>query len=140
MKAASLTEGMKRASAEGKRILIYPEGHLAPVDYKMRYKSGVWHMYRDLNAPVIPVATNLGLFWAQEAHKKTPGTAIIEFLEPIMPGMKKAEFMALLEERIESRTAELVGEARGQEPVAATLLPDPDKGEAARPEDALRRA
>ena len=140
MKAASLTEGMKRASAEGKRILIYPEGHLAPVDYKMRYKSGVWHMYRDLNAPVIPVATNLGLFWAQEAHKKTPGTAIIEFLEPIMPGMKKAEFMALLEEQIENRTAELVGEARGQEPVAATLLPDPDKGEAARPEDALGRA
>lgn len=29
-KARSLTEGMDRAREEGRRILIYPEGHLAP--------------------------------------------------------------------------------------------------------------
>ena len=139
-KAASLSEGMKRAKAEGKRVLIYPEGHLAPIDHKMRYKAGVWHMYRDMNAPVVPVATNLGLFWAQEAYKKNPGTASIAFLEPIEPGLPKAEFMALLESRIEARTSELVAEARGSEPVQAILLPDPVKGTAAKPEDAVETA
>ena len=122
-KALSLTEGMTRAKAEGKRVLIYPEGHLAPVDHKMRYKAGIWHMYKDMDAPVVPVATNLGLFWAQEAHKKTPGTAIIEFLDPIQPGLPKAEFLELLERVIETRTAELVAKARGTAPVEAILLP-----------------
>ncbi len=137
-KAASLSEGMKQAKAEGKRVLIYPEGHLAPIDHKMRYKAGVWHMYSDMNAPVVPVATNLGLFWAQESHEKTPGTASIAFLEPIAPGLPKAEFMVLLEERIEARTAQLVAEARGTSPVEAILLPDPVKGTAAKPEDAAK--
>ena len=48
------------ARAENRKILIYPEGHLAPVGRKFRYRSGVWHMYRDFDMPVVPLATNLG--------------------------------------------------------------------------------
>lgn len=136
-KAASLAEGMARVKREGQRILIYPEGHLAPVDHKMRYKAGVWHMYKEMDVPVVPVATNLGLFWAQAKHQKTPGSAVIEFLDPIAPGLTKTEFLNTLEDRIETRTAELVAKARGTEPVSATLLPDPEKGTEAKPEDAL---
>lgn len=139
-KARSLAEGLKRAKTRGDRILIYPEGHLAPVDYKMRYKAGVWHMYKEMDAPVVPVATNLGVFWQQEEHRKTPGKAAIEFLKPIEPGLPKADFLELLEYRIETRTAELVAEARGCAPIEATLLPDPKKGAAPKPEDALKIA
>lgn len=135
-KALSLTEGMARAKAEGKRVLIYPEGHLAPVDHKMRYKAGIWHMYKEMDVPVVPVATNLGLFWAQTDHRKTPGNAVIEFLEPIQPGMEKAAFLGHLERVIETRTAELVAQSRGTAPVEAILLPDPVKGTAAKPKDA----
>ncbi|MEO9970532.1 MAG: 1-acyl-sn-glycerol-3-phosphate acyltransferase [Hyphomonadaceae bacterium] len=136
-KAASLSEGIARTKANGDRVLIYPEGHLAPVDHKMRYKAGVWHMYEEMQVAVVPVATNLGLFWAQTEHKKTKGHGVIEFLEPIQPGLAKDEFMVLLETRIETRTAELVAEARGTAPVEAILLPDPNKGTAAKPEHAL---
>lgn len=136
-KAASLSEGIARTKANGDRVLIYPEGHLAPVDHKMRYKAGVWHMYDEMQVAVVPVATNLGLFWAQTDHKKTKGHAVIEFLEPIEPGMAKDEFMTLLETRIETRTAELVAQARGTVPVEAILLPDPQKGNPAKPEHAL---
>jgi 1-acyl-sn-glycerol-3-phosphate acyltransferase len=127
-KAASLAEGMAIAKAEGRRVLIYPEGHLAPVDTHFRYKAGVWHMARAMDAPVVPVATNLGLFWAQESHAKSPGTAIIEFMEPIWPSDDKAAFLAELTETVETRTAELVAEARGGDVVQPVLLPDPDKG------------
>lgn len=127
-KATSLSEGMARAKANNKRVLIYPEGHLAPVDYKMRYKAGVWHMYKEMDAPVVPVATNLGVFWAQEAFHKSPGTAQIEFLAPIAPGLNKEAFLDVLEARIEDRTAELVAAARGTHPVHATQLPEPPKG------------
>jgi 1-acyl-sn-glycerol-3-phosphate acyltransferase len=40
--------------------------------------------------------------------KKYPGGAVIEFMAPIEPGMDKEAFMALLEQRIESRSIELL--------------------------------
>lgn len=123
----ALAANAANAHAEGRRILIYPEGNLAKVGEKFRYRTGVWHMYRDFDMPVVPVATNLGLFWPQEAYAKTPGLATIEFLDPIPTGLDKAEFMARLEATIEARTAELVAEATGGPVVPAVLVPTPDE-------------
>lgn len=114
------------ARAENRKILIYPEGHLAPVGRKYRYRSGVWHMYRDFDMPVVPLATNLGLFWPEEKYEKHPGTATLEFLDPIPVGLPKDEFLARLETVIEARTAELVAEATGQ-PVTPAVLVDTPK-------------
>lgn len=114
------------AHREGRRILIYPEGNLARVGEKFRYRSGVWHMYRDFDMPVVPMATNLGLFWPQESFRKTPGLATLEFLEPIPTGLDKAEFLARLEEAVETATAELLAEATGEPvtPAVRVLAPD----------------
>ena len=130
-KASSLANGMKRASSAGRRILIYPEGHLAPVDYHFRYKAGVWHMAREMNAPVVPVATNIGLYWSQEDFRKNQGTALLEFLPPIQPGDSKSEFLAELTGQIESATARLVAEGRQAETVPPLLINDPKHGELA---------
>jgi len=127
-KAASLAEGMAQARDAGRRVLIYPEGHLAPVGYHFRYKPGVWHMQQAMNVPIIPVATNLNCFWQQEELLKTPGTAVIEFLDPIPAGLTKAETMARLTEAVETRSAELIAEATGKPLVPTQLLPDPQKG------------
>ncbi|MCA1934655.1 MAG: 1-acyl-sn-glycerol-3-phosphate acyltransferase [Asticcacaulis sp.] len=109
----SLSQRSAEADRDGRHILIYPEGHLnAPGTYR-RYRSGVWHMYRNFNRPVVPVATNLGLFWQETQYRKTAGTAVLEFLDPIAPGLDKAQFMAVLQARIEGRTQELIAEARG---------------------------
>jgi 1-acyl-sn-glycerol-3-phosphate acyltransferase len=102
------------AAQDHRSILIYPEGHLnAPGTYR-RYRAGVWHMMRDYDMPVIPVATNLGLFWQEHTFRKRPGTAVLEFLEPIMPGMEKQAFLDLLRDRIETRSQHLISEATGQ--------------------------
>ena len=132
-KAESLREGMVRAREEGRRILIYPEGHLAPVGYHFRYKPGVWHMAQAMQAPVVPVATNIGVYWQQQETEKRPGKAIIEFLEPIPWDLPKDEFLARLTEATEQRTAELVAEGRGTPVERATLIPDPPKGMEASP-------
>ncbi|MEM8617101.1 MAG: lysophospholipid acyltransferase family protein [Pseudomonadota bacterium] len=132
-KAQSLKTGMARAAAEGRRVLIYPEGHLAPVGYHFRYKPGVWHMAEAMDAPIVPVATNLGLFWEQEDIAKTPGRAVIEFLQPIPAGLPKAEAMARLTAQIEERSAELIAEARGGPVQPTQLIPDPIKGTLAAP-------
>jgi 1-acyl-sn-glycerol-3-phosphate acyltransferase len=132
-KASSLADGMQKAKDDGRRVLIYPEGHLAPVGYHFRYKSGVWHMAEAMGVPVVPVATNIGVFWQQQEKPTRGGRAVIEFLDPIPPGLPKEEFIARLTEAVESRTAELVAEATGQPVRRATLIPDPPNGMEAKP-------
>ena len=114
------------AHKEGRKILIFPEGALANIGEKYRYRSGVWHMYRDFDLPVVPLATNLGLFWPRFTAKK-PGTATLEFLDPIPTGLDKDEFLARLEAVVEAKTAELVAEATGRPVTPAVLVPSPDE-------------
>ncbi len=120
----ALMQDAAQVRAEGRRILIYPEGHLAPVGKRYPYRSGVFHMYRTFAVPVVPAATNLGLFWPGVEFRKRTGTAVLEFLEPIPPGLPRGEFMTRLEQAIEGRTDELIAEATGA-PVTPALLSDP---------------
>ncbi len=129
-----LKDDAARAHEAGRPILIYPEGHLAPVGKRFRYRSGVWHMYRDFNLPVVPTATNLGLFWPEDRFAKHPGTAVLEFLEPIQPGLTRSEFMERLETAIETKVAELVAEARGGPVVLAELdVPESERSSSSAP-------
>lgn len=93
---------------QGRRILIYPEGHLSKVGTQHRYRKGVYHLYVDFNCPVVPVATNLGQRWNQNDFTKHPGPAALEFLTPIQPGLSKDDFMRELETKIETRSRALL--------------------------------
>ena len=121
----ALADAAATANAEGRRILIYPEGHLAKAGERFRYRTGVFHMYRDFGVPVVPVATNLGLFWRQQDFKKFPGTATVEFLDPIPPGLERAEFMERLERTVEGRTSDLIAMATGAPARESVLVPTP---------------
>ena len=132
----ALSASAAKANAEGRKILIYPEGNLAPVGVKYRYRTGVYYMARDFGLPVVPVASSLGVFWTQENWTKRPGKAVLEFLDPIPQGLDKEDFIARLEAAVEDRTAELVAEATGR-PVTPAVLGVPDserpKAERGRP-------
>jgi 1-acyl-sn-glycerol-3-phosphate acyltransferase len=121
----ALTRTAAEAHADNRKILIYPEGALAPVGVKYRYRTGVYHMARDFDVPVVPVASSLGCFWTQEKWTKRSGVAVLEFLEPLPPGLPRGEFMERLERAVEDRTAELVAEALGR-PVTPAVLGVPD--------------
>jgi 1-acyl-sn-glycerol-3-phosphate acyltransferase len=121
----ALANRSAEAARDGRHILIYPEGHLSKVGTHHRYRSGVWHMMNSFNYPVVPVATNLGLFWPEERFEKHPGTAVLEFLEPIAPGIGKNEFLALLQDRIETRSQELIAEATGAPVIPSVLAAEP---------------
>ena len=123
----ALAEKAAAANADGRRILIYPEGNLAKAGERFRYRTGVFHMYRDFALPVVPVATNLGLFWPQADFDKHPGTATVEFLDPIPPGLGRGEFLERLETTIETRTQELIAAATGEPVRPSVLVPAPDE-------------
>jgi 1-acyl-sn-glycerol-3-phosphate acyltransferase len=105
-----LQAGIAALKADPRDVLIYPEGHLSAVGASHPYRSGVWRLYEELQRPCTPVATSLGLAWDRQSFFKRKGRVVLEFLEPIAPGMDKAAFMAELERRIETRTRALEAE------------------------------
>ena len=101
----------KAALALGRPIVIFPEGTRAAPGAKLDYKPGVAALYRQLGVPCVPVAVNSGLFWPRRKFLRRPGTIVVEFLEPIPPGLDRETFMATLSERIETATGRLLAEA-----------------------------
>jgi 1-acyl-sn-glycerol-3-phosphate acyltransferase len=87
-------------------VLIFPEGTRKQPGAAPDYKAGVAGLYSMLNVPCIPVALNSGIYWT--GFIKKPGTIVLEFLEPIPPGLKREAFMAMLENRIETATNRLL--------------------------------
>jgi 1-acyl-sn-glycerol-3-phosphate acyltransferase len=108
----SLIEGGRKAIARGSPILIYPEGTRTPPGQRRPYHPGVAALYKQLALPVVPVALNSGLYWGRRSFAKRSGTILVEFLEPIQPGLERKAFMAELEQRIETATDRLIAEAR----------------------------
>lgn len=94
--------------AEGRQILIFPEGTRGEIGAAPDYKPGIAALYRDLDSPCWPVATNSGVHWPAHGFKRYPGTIVFEFLPPIPAGLKRAEFMAELERRIETASTALL--------------------------------
>jgi 1-acyl-sn-glycerol-3-phosphate acyltransferase len=127
----ALAEKAAAAHADGRRILIYPEGNLAKAGERFRYRTGVYYMYRDFGLPVVPVATNLGLFWRQQEFRKHAGRATVEFLDPIETGLDRGAFLARLEGVVETRTQELIANATGEAVRPSILVPAPDEVERA---------
>ena len=93
------------------QLIIYPQGTRIAPGVKAPYKIGTGALYRELGQPVVPVATNAGLFWPKRGVTRKPGTAVFEFLPRIEPGLQIPEFMAQLEEEIETASDRLNAEA-----------------------------
>lgn len=104
----------RKVIADGRPIMIFPEGSRMAPDTDPQYKPGVAALYTQLDIPCIPVALNSGMFWARRALKRQPGTIIVDILPAIPPGLKRREFMAQLEATIEPATDKLVADARAQ--------------------------
>jgi 1-acyl-sn-glycerol-3-phosphate acyltransferase len=113
---AQVIAAAKRIFATNRRLLIFPEGTRKAVDAPPQYKAGVARIAEETGAVCIPVALNSGLFWRRRGFLRRPGTAVVEFLQPIEPGLGREDFMRVLETRIEEATQRLVAEALAKDP------------------------
>ena len=110
-----LKEAKKRI-ADGREIIIFPEGTRKAAGSPPDYKTGIVLLYESLGVPCVPVALNSGVFWPRRSLIRRPGTVIVEILDPIPPGLPKAEFLQRLQTAIETASTRLLAEARGQKP------------------------
>ncbi len=116
---ARLVQDVAREFQEPGQLIIYPQGtRVPPGDYRP-YKIGPAILYENLKQPCIPAATNVGLFWPRKGIMRRPGRAVVEFLDPIAPGMDRNAFMREIETRIETRSNDLMREA-GFDPESGT--------------------
>lgn len=98
--------------ALGRSIMIFPEGTRTSPGARLPYHPGIAALYTNLGLPVVPIAVNTGLYWGRRSFSKRPGIAVIEFLPAIPPGMDRRDFMATLEDHIETASAQLLPQKR----------------------------
>lgn len=110
----SIQDGARRMQAQGRPILIFPQGtRVSPHETAQEkpYKVGVARIQESTGLPIIPMAMNAGLFWPKRGFFKSSGKVIFEFLEPIPSGMDRAALLKILEERIEEKSNALMSES-----------------------------
>ena len=101
----------EKGSMAARQLVIYPQGTRVAPGAVVPYKVGAGVLYDRLGKTCVPAATNVGVFWGRHSLYRRPGTAVMEFLEPIPPGLPVTEFIARVEEVVESRSNALMREA-----------------------------
>ena len=104
---ADVTSGRARPG----QLIIFPQGTRVAAGAHLPYKIGTGVLYRETGQTVIPAATNVGVFWKRHGIMRWPGTAVVEFLPAIEPGLEMSDFMARLEEVVEGQSNRLMSEA-----------------------------
>jgi 1-acyl-sn-glycerol-3-phosphate acyltransferase len=94
--STALRKMMREASvakAQGRSILIFPEGTRVPPGEQPPIKSGFAGLYRLLALPTVPVAVDSGRLWPKKGLKRA-GVITFRFGETIPPGLGREEIEA----------------------------------------------
>jgi 1-acyl-sn-glycerol-3-phosphate acyltransferase len=106
-----MVEGANSGVVKDGQLIIYPQGTRVAPGKSMPYKVGTSVLYKQLGQSCVPVAANVGVFWPRHGLYRAPGLAVVEFLDPIAPGMAQRAFLGVLEDRIEGASDRLMVEA-----------------------------
>lgn len=109
---AAVKSGVQQAG----QLIIYSQGTRVAPGVKVPYKAGTAALYMQLGQDCVPVATNVGVFWPKRGIMRKRGTAVVEFLPTIPPGLKSGDFMERLEREVEAASDALMAEAGFQVP------------------------
>jgi len=97
----------KVVDRDDRPLLIFPQGTRVKFGERVPFKKGAGRIYSVLNIPCIPVALNTGKIWPKNSFIKYAGDIHISFLEPILPGIDKNQFLNELETKIYSEIEKL---------------------------------
>ncbi|WP_191992963.1 lysophospholipid acyltransferase family protein [Sphingomonas parva] len=77
--------------AEGRPIVIFPEGTRVPVGETPPLQPGFAGLYRALDLPVVPLSLDSGKVWPRRSFVKRPGVVTMHFGEAIPPGLPRKD-------------------------------------------------
>lgn len=113
----SIQDGAKRVMAQGRTIVIFPQGTRTSIRTTAKekpYKIGVVRIQEATNLPIIPLALNTGYFQPKHKWCKKPGRVIFEFLAPIPPGNNPSDILKTIEMRTEEASSRLIEHSKNQ--------------------------
>ena len=103
-----MVDESRAALAQGRSVLVFPEGTRQQVATRIEFKRGVELLYTKLDRVVLPVALNSGLFWGPGRAPKRAGAISVSYLSPIEPGLPGSEFTRRAEQLLEAERVLLV--------------------------------
>lgn len=102
-----LLRGADRVLAQGRSIVIFPEGTRVAPRVRAPLHPGVAALAARTGLALLPVATDSGLRWGRRAFRKQPGTIHIVIGPPLPAGLRREALMAALTEAFETGAAAL---------------------------------
>ena len=84
----------KAAKADGRPVVIFPEGTRTAPGTTPELRPGFAGLYRALGLPVVPIALDSGRLWPRRGFVKQPGIVTMRFGEAIPPGLPRHEIEA----------------------------------------------
>jgi 1-acyl-sn-glycerol-3-phosphate acyltransferase len=113
----AMIDGSRAAMADGRSVLIFPEGTRQSVSVPIAFKRGIEILYTKLECKVLPIALNSGHFWAPDQAHKRSGTITVSYLGAIEPGLTGAEFTRMSQRVLQRAKRNALGELCESGPV-----------------------
>lgn len=89
-----MLKAARAATAQGRPILIFPEGTRVPHGESPPLRAGIAGLYKTLALPIVPVALDSGRLWPRQGFLKYAGVVTMRVGEIIPPGLGRDEVEA----------------------------------------------
>ena len=119
----TLLRGGDRAKADGRQIVVFPEGTRVAHGEQVPLRPGIALLAARTGLPVIPVATDSGLRWGRRAFTKRAGPIHVAIGRPIPPGLPQPEFLQALRAGWQAAERSMPGDNSVHEHRAEVLEP-----------------
>jgi len=96
----ALVTAARSAAAEGRSLVIFPEGTRVPHGERAPLRAGFAGLYRHIGLPVVPVALDSGRVSPRRSFLKRPGIVTFRFGDVIEPGLDRDAVEAMVHDQI----------------------------------------
>jgi 1-acyl-sn-glycerol-3-phosphate acyltransferase len=103
----AMVSSARHISAQGRPLVIFPEGTRVPHGEQRALQSGFAGLYKLLGLPVVPVAVSSGTCYHRRWKRR--GTIIYHFGETIPPGLARADIEARVQSAINALNQDVAG-------------------------------
>ncbi|WP_428376173.1 lysophospholipid acyltransferase family protein [Lichenicoccus sp.] len=121
-----------RAVADGRQIVIFPEGTRVAAGGTVALQPGIAALAAHTGLPVVPVATDSGRCWSRQAFIKRPGTIRIAIAPPLPAGLRRQALLDAIRDAWQVEETRMGGAATRHAMLQCNLVDNSVGGQSAR--------
>ncbi len=107
----AMLDGVAARAEDRGQVIIFPQGTRVAPGARVAFRGGVLKLYDAFGLPIVIAAANTGWVWPRTGTRRTPGTAVLEFLETVPPGASTQGLLRHVETVMETASDRLADEA-----------------------------